>query len=109
MMSNECCICLEEIKDNHKLLCTHSYHKICIDKWFESNQSCPICRNIEVIKKNPNTVYWLDAISDHAQYQKAVSVTFEVGGSAIDKQFGTWFDLWDEMTLHGNKTNSKKI
>ncbi len=52
--SNEqCSICLNTYTIPEKirtLNCGHSFHKRCIDKWLNQNQSCPICRqNIFVI------------------------------------------------------------
>jgi len=41
-----CLVCREEYKTNDPvkiLSCTHSYHKGCIDKWFEDHKTCPIC------------------------------------------------------------------
>jgi len=42
-----CSICLlnyEEGDELRKLICTHSFHKECIDNWFKSSSTCPICR-----------------------------------------------------------------
>ena len=55
---NECCICLEDmIKNDTKiqvLSCGHSFHKSCLSKWFEQDNTCnkvthtcPYCRSIE--------------------------------------------------------------
>ena len=45
---NECCICLEEYKENDvliKLKCNHMFHKECLEPWFNNNKnSCPLCR-----------------------------------------------------------------
>ena len=38
-----CFICYEN-KLDWKLPCNHSCHKICLEKWFTINSSCPICR-----------------------------------------------------------------
>lgn len=41
-----CTICLDEIKKNEiirTLPCSHIFHKVCIDKWFEKKQVCPNC------------------------------------------------------------------
>ena len=43
-----CSICLEEYKQNDKLLqlqCNHIYHPPCINDWLERQYSCPICRS----------------------------------------------------------------
>uniref|UniRef100_A0A1J3DVZ3 RING-type E3 ubiquitin transferase n=1 Tax=Noccaea caerulescens TaxID=107243 RepID=A0A1J3DVZ3_NOCCA len=45
----ECAICLSELVkgDKSRLLpkCSHSFHVECIDMWFQSHSTCPICRN----------------------------------------------------------------
>lgn len=41
-----CTICLEEIKNKKELKCGHVYCKSCINKWFETNNICPICREV---------------------------------------------------------------
>lgn len=47
-----CCICLEEYKENtfkRTLKCEHHFHKKCIDKWLKNcdddNIHCPMCRD----------------------------------------------------------------
>jgi hypothetical protein len=47
--TTDCIICLENINStttNLTLNCQHTFHKDCIDKWFQktTNNSCPICR-----------------------------------------------------------------
>ncbi|XP_057520678.1 RING-H2 finger protein ATL29, partial [Amaranthus tricolor] len=52
--SLECAICLCDF-DDHDLLrllttCSHVFHQDCIDLWFQSHKSCPICRrNLDVL------------------------------------------------------------
>lgn len=44
---NLCPICLLALEKSHTIKleeCLHSYHINCIDKWFKSNKSCPLCR-----------------------------------------------------------------
>lgn len=45
----ECAICLLEFEEEHILLrllttCYHVFHQECIDRWLESNKTCPVCR-----------------------------------------------------------------
>lgn len=44
----DCAVCLSEFEENEKgrLLpkCNHSFHADCIDMWFHSHSTCPICR-----------------------------------------------------------------
>ena len=41
-----CTICLEEIMPTEckTLICNHSFHNICINRWLSTNTNCPICR-----------------------------------------------------------------
>ncbi|XP_059632758.1 RING-H2 finger protein ATL2 [Cornus florida] len=45
----ECAVCLSEFEENEKgrLLpkCNHSFHIGCIDMWFHSHSTCPLCRS----------------------------------------------------------------
>lgn len=49
---NMCCICCDEFNRGitvSKLTCGHLYHTVCIDEWFNTRVSCPICRvNFEI-------------------------------------------------------------
>lgn len=56
----ECAVCLCEISDGEqaRLLpkCGHGFHLGCIDMWFESHSTCPLCRSpiTAAPSKNPN-------------------------------------------------------
>ena len=44
-----CSICFEEFVQRDKvttLPCIHFFHQSCIQRWFESSSSCPICKHI---------------------------------------------------------------
>lgn len=45
----ECAVCLSEVVQGEKarLLprCNHGFHVDCIDMWFQSHSTCPLCRN----------------------------------------------------------------
>lgn len=43
-----CPICIDHFVLNsiyRKLICNHTFHIKCIDKWFVNNNKCPLCRN----------------------------------------------------------------
>ncbi|KAI9070860.1 hypothetical protein K1719_028759 [Acacia pycnantha] len=46
----ECAVCLSELADGEKARilpkCNHGFHVECIDMWFQSHSTCPICRNL---------------------------------------------------------------
>lgn len=48
--SIECSICLSQTVDGEKIRilpqCNHGFHVDCIDMWFHSNSTCPVCRNL---------------------------------------------------------------
>ena len=44
---NNCVICIDNIKakQHQRILeCKHTFHRKCIDKWFEIKDECPVCR-----------------------------------------------------------------
>ncbi|KAH6781240.1 hypothetical protein C2S51_006533 [Perilla frutescens var. frutescens] len=45
----ECAVCLCEVREgeNARILpkCKHGFHVECIDMWFQSHATCPLCRN----------------------------------------------------------------
>ncbi|KAL1811391.1 hypothetical protein DCAR_0623523 [Daucus carota subsp. sativus] len=54
----ECSVCLSEVLEGERtrLLpkCNHGFHVECIDMWFQSHSTCPICRN-SVLNSNPTS------------------------------------------------------
>lgn len=44
----KCVICYSEFAENEEIRCLpcfHKFHVVCIDKWFEKNTKCPICKH----------------------------------------------------------------
>lgn len=45
----ECVVCLCEVSEGEKARflpkCNHGFHVECIDTWFQSHSTCPLCRN----------------------------------------------------------------
>ncbi|XP_010415974.1 PREDICTED: RING-H2 finger protein ATL3 [Camelina sativa] len=68
----ECSICLSELVkgDKARLLpkCNHSFHVECIDMWFQSHSTCPICRNTVLGPEQPSSkrVEHVPDNADHA-------------------------------------------
>lgn len=55
----ECAVCLSEFEENEKgrvlPKCNHSFHLECIDMWFHSHSTCPLCRSpVEVVTEPDN-------------------------------------------------------
>lgn len=58
--SGECAVCLNEFKEGEKIRylpqCSHRFHIDCIDMWFCSHSTCPLCRAaVEVVKDTSTT------------------------------------------------------
>eukprot|EP00249_Psilotum_nudum_P001904 c14650_g2_i1 orf=2-433(-) len=50
MEASQCVVCLSELKSEHEVpelpYCTHTFHRACLDKWLQHQQStCPLCRS----------------------------------------------------------------
>src|SRR5688572_17291296 len=60
----ECAICLSEIVEQGILACDHRFCHSCIKTWFETNNTCPICRTQnKVIRGSVNTLTCLNALN----------------------------------------------
>ncbi|KQK21771.1 hypothetical protein BRADI_1g63000v3 [Brachypodium distachyon] len=48
----ECAVCICELKDGdtgrHLPACGHRFHAECVDRWFRSHATCPLCRAVVV-------------------------------------------------------------
>jgi hypothetical protein len=50
-----CVICLNDFEKGQKILiipCTHFFHSDCIKSWFQSKNTCPICKYKIVAEDN---------------------------------------------------------
>jgi hypothetical protein len=43
-INGECIICFSDNTKIIELLCKHAFHKECIEIWFHTSRTCPICR-----------------------------------------------------------------
>lgn len=71
----ECVICLSNLHSEYKLLsCGHSFHKDCINRWLDSNTSCPVCRKqidsqISANNISNNIIYLINEIHNLCDFQ----------------------------------------
>lgn len=63
----QCTICFEYFAANNNLRkinhCQHTFHKQCIDRWFQTNVHCPNCRH-DIRDTTPDSSYEDDDNSD---------------------------------------------
>ena len=58
LVDEDCCICLETLKDNGHigmLKCGHKFHARCIKTWTTENSTCPLCRCETSLNKTRNS------------------------------------------------------
>ena len=51
VLGDQCNICIDEYKSREHIIeldCGHDYHKICIKKWLNCNNNCPMCRRVNI-------------------------------------------------------------
>ncbi|KAI3927034.1 hypothetical protein MKW92_052139 [Papaver armeniacum] len=55
----ECAVCLSEVEEGEKARvlpkCNHGFHVDCIDMWFQSHSTCPLCRNPVSVESSSST------------------------------------------------------
>jgi hypothetical protein len=39
-----CSVCLDAMTQGRRLACSHVFHEACLGRWFESHDTCPMCR-----------------------------------------------------------------
>ena len=46
----QCAVCLDEMKNGQEMCelkrCGHVFHNECVDEWFKTKNSCPVCRDV---------------------------------------------------------------
>jgi len=78
----ECSICHEAIRRTKDTLdCTHSFHRRCIDRWFQRANSCPVCRT-PIVEENDN---WIEGLHNimREQFTRAIQ-DIDAGAGTVD-------------------------
>jgi hypothetical protein len=70
IVSDEPCpICFEDIKKDNEFItgCSHRFHSVCINKWLENNNNCPMCRKkIKFANIHEQQINHIDYAVDYA-------------------------------------------
>ncbi|GLU22539.1 hypothetical protein SLE2022_386070 [Rubroshorea leprosula] len=95
----ECAVCLSELEEGEKarLLpkCNHGFHVDCIDMWFQSHSTCPICRNPVTGLERENTSS-VDSLDGHPESPHESSSSS--GHSTESPSFPTNILFWGNET-----------
>ncbi|CAA7042912.1 unnamed protein product [Microthlaspi erraticum] len=107
----ECAICLLEFDGDHVLrlltTCYHVFHQECIDLWFESHKTCPVCRrDLDPPPPQENALPNVD--------EMIIDVIQETSDDDDDRrqrhhhQTTTPIDAWPSSSSYVNNERSKK-
>ncbi|XP_044495757.1 RING-H2 finger protein ATL3 [Mangifera indica] len=92
----ECAVCLSELVEGEKarLLpkCNHGFHVECIDMWFQSHSTCPLCRNLVDVQCS-NSIEIAEVIDMQFPQENSVS-----GSSTESPNFPTNVLFWGNET-----------
>ncbi|KAK1369150.1 RING-type E3 ubiquitin transferase [Heracleum sosnowskyi] len=85
----ECSVCLSQVSQGEKTRflpkCNHGFHMQCIDIWFRSHSTCPLCRNVVAISPDDLEAAAVDAgVSPDSQPPNASSSTPSFSGVVND-------------------------
>lgn len=86
----ECSVCLSQVSEGEKARflpkCNHGFHMQCIDMWFHSHSTCPLCRNVVTISPDDlEAAAAVDAgVSPDSQPPNASSSTSSSSGVTND-------------------------
>ena len=99
----ECAVCLSELSQGEKTRilpkCNHGFHVECIDMWFKSHSTCPLCRTLVVPPQNPNS-NTNNNVED--EFQEEISISFPSNddghGRPQNRSFPTNVLFWGDET-----------
>ncbi|XVF86998.1 hypothetical protein PTKIN_Ptkin18bG0085300 [Pterospermum kingtungense] len=97
----ECAVCLCELVEGDKarLLpkCNHGFHVDCIDMWFQSHSTCPLCRNpvVAIEVENSSSVVSGDEVNGQVQSPRDGLAS---GYSTDSPRFPTNVLFWGNQT-----------
>ncbi|KAL5698603.1 RING-type E3 ubiquitin transferase [Ranunculus cassubicifolius] len=76
----ECAVCLCDLEDGEKArllpTCKHGFHLECIDMWFQSHSTCPLCRNTVGVESNASSSPELQSVSEGESMNFPTNVLF---------------------------------
>lgn len=98
----ECAVCLSELVEGDKarLLtkCNHGFHVDCIDMWFQSHSTCPLCRNMVAAPDRVDSVRVGSVADDTAGHVLSPYESLASGYSMEAPNFPTNILFWGNQT-----------
>lgn len=98
----ECAVCLSELVEGDKarLLpkCNHGFHVDCIDMWFQSHSTCPLCRNTVAAPDRVDSFSVGSMTEDSAVHVQSPYESLASGYSMESPNFPTNILFWGDQT-----------
>ncbi|KAI4329018.1 hypothetical protein L6164_021325 [Bauhinia variegata] len=97
----ECAVCLCELVQGEKARilpkCNHGFHVDCIDMWFQSHSTCPLCRN-HVDSGSSNSIGSSDAAENALENNESTAENSAAVSSSESPNFPTNVLIWGNQT-----------
>ncbi|KAL5709712.1 RING-type E3 ubiquitin transferase [Ranunculus cassubicifolius] len=98
----DCAVCLSEFEERETVkmipYCGHIFHPECIDRWFVSRCSCPLCRSTQLLPIQPST--------EKMKNECLISVTDERSTSMVAANVETTVESESEVLPRMRRTSS---
>ncbi|KAK1436948.1 hypothetical protein QVD17_02732 [Tagetes erecta] len=95
----ECSVCLSELEEKEKTRilpkCNHVFHAECIDMWFHSHSTCPICRN----SVSDQMEISVESLLENHQMQQRSTNEGDLGSHTLPANVLFWGDETEVSTL----------
>ncbi|KAF2824282.1 hypothetical protein CC86DRAFT_420731 [Ophiobolus disseminans] len=113
-LENSCCICYHkyggmgsEAESAVLLKCGHEFGAMCIDKWNETNPTCPMCR-AKLDFDDKDDIYEQSDVALTHRFLEDVSHVEDFGQAEFDNE-EPWFDIHKELAASDIPTFDEDI
>ncbi|MED6170717.1 hypothetical protein PIB30_033682 [Stylosanthes scabra] len=94
----ECAVCISELVEGEKFRtlphCNHGFHVDCIDMWFQSHSTCPLCRTL-VTNSTPSV---RENVSENSESPSEAENSARVNSNDESSNFPTHVLVWGDQT-----------
>ncbi|MED6113217.1 hypothetical protein PIB30_068772 [Stylosanthes scabra] len=100
----ECAVCISELVEGEKFRtlphCNHGFHVDCIDMWFQSHSTCPLCRTL-VTNSTPSV---RENVTENSESPSEAENSVHVNSNDESSNFPTHVLVWGDQTQFSHTT-----
>ncbi|XP_057744556.1 RING-H2 finger protein ATL60-like [Arachis stenosperma] len=107
----ECAVCISELVEGEKFRalphCNHGFHVDCIDMWFQSHSTCPLCRTLvteKLSKLNNSTPSVRENVTENSESSSEAENPADVNTNDESSNFPTHVLVWGDQTQFSHTT-----